>query len=83
MIVALYSPYLKSHDIMKLTIYYNNNPQCNEGSGREGEKGRGAERSGQEGKECSRRPLVNGFVGNVGNIIRNFISLVMPIPWLI
>ena len=71
---------------MKLTIYYNNNPQCrnsNEGSGREGEKGRGVERSGQEGNECSRRPLVNGFVGNVSNIIHYFISLVMPILWLI
>ena len=34
-----------------------------------------ADRSGQEGKECSRRPLVNGFVGNVSNIIHNFISL--------
>ena len=33
-----------------------NNSQCrndNEESGREGEKGQGAERSGQVGKECS------------------------------
>ena len=61
---------------MKLTIYYNNNPQCrksHEGSGREGEKWGEADRSGQEGKECSRRPLVNGFVGNVGNTIHNII----------